>query len=135
MSQNLYTKYFTVSWQELHRDAKALAWKLLSEGPWEGIITITRGGLVPAAIISRELDLRLVDTICVSSYDHKNRGDIKVLKSIEGDGEGFLLIDDLVDTGATARAAKEILPQSHFATVYVKPDGRPLVDTFITEVS
>jgi xanthine phosphoribosyltransferase len=28
-----------------------------------------------------------------------------------------------------------MLPKAHFATVYAKPEGRPLVDTFITEVS
>jgi xanthine phosphoribosyltransferase len=46
-----------------------------------------------------------------------------------------LLIDDLVDTGKTARVVKDLLPEAHFATVYAKPAGRPLVDTFITEVS
>ena len=30
---------------------------------------------------------------------------------------------------------RELLPQAHLATVYAKPAGRPLVDTFITEVS
>ena len=28
-----------------------------------------------------------------------------------------------------------MLPNAHFATVYAKPEGRPLVDTFVTEVS
>ena len=44
-------------------------------------------------------------------------------------------VDDLVDTGTTARIVRNLLPQAHFATVYAKPMGRPLVDTFITEVS
>ena len=30
---------------------------------------------------------------------------------------------------------RDLLPKAHFATVYAKPAGRPLVDTFITEVS
>ncbi len=128
-------KYFNVSWQELHRDARALAWRLLSIKKWEGIAAITRGGLVPAAIVSRELDIRLLDTICVSTYDHQKIGKPKVLKGIDHDGEGWLLIDDLVDTGTTAQIAKDILPEAHLATVYAKPEGRPLVDTFITEVS
>jgi xanthine phosphoribosyltransferase len=46
-----------------------------------------------------------------------------------------LVIDDLVDTGNTARVVREMLPRCHYATVYAKPQGRPLVDTFITEVS
>ena len=91
---------------------------------------------MPAAIIARELDIRLVDTICLSSYDWKERkGEVNTLKSFEGDGTDWLIIDDLVDTGQTARVVREIVPAAHFATIYAKPAGRPLVDTFITEVS
>jgi len=108
---------------------------LLELGPWTGIIAVTRGGLVPAAIVARELDIRLVDTVCVASYDDRAQGNITVLKKVAGDGTGWLIIDDLVDTGHTARAVREMLPKAHFATVYAKPAGRPLVDTFVTEVS
>jgi len=132
---NRYAKTFPVTWGQLHRDAKALAWRLIELGPFEGIIAITRGGLVPAAIVARELDIRLIETICVSSYAWQNQGSLDIIKRLDLDGKGWLLIDDLVDTGRTARIVREIIPQAHFATVYAKPEGRPLVDTFITEVS
>jgi xanthine phosphoribosyltransferase len=128
-------KSFPVSWDQLHRDAKALAWRLMDMGPWRAIVAITRGGLVPAAIIARELELRLIDTVCLASYDHQDQGDMKILKRIESDGEGMLIIDDLVDTGRTAKIVRDMLPKAHFASVYAKPAGRPLVDTFVTEVS
>ena len=128
-------KTFPVTWDELHRHARALAWRLLSLGPWQGIVAVTRGGLVPAAIVARELDIRLVDTVCIASYDDRTQGEITILKKVPGDGAGWLIIDDLVDTGVTAKAVREMLPKAHFATVYAKPAGRPLVDTFITEVS
>jgi xanthine phosphoribosyltransferase len=135
-----YQKTFPVSWEELHRTAKALAWRLIGQGPnngqWNGIIAITRGGLVPAAIIARELDIRLIDTVCMTSYtDDHAQGDIRLLKGVAGDGTGWLIIDDLVDTGRTAKYVREMLPKAHFATIYAKPAGRPLVDTFVTEVS
>ncbi|HDI58919.1 MAG TPA: xanthine phosphoribosyltransferase [Desulfobacteraceae bacterium] len=131
-----YRKTFPISWEQLHRDSKALAWRLLDNSYFQGIVAVTRGGLVPAAIVSRELGIRLVDTVCLSSYDWQDhKGDVEVLKRIEGDGKGWLIIDDLVDTGKTARVVRDMLPQAHFATVYAKPAGRPLVDTFITEVS
>ncbi len=130
-----YTKSFPVSWAELHRDAKALAWRLVGLGPLQGIVAVTRGGLVPAAIVARELELRLIDTLCIASYDESKQGELVVLKSVEGDGENWLIIDDLVDTGKTAARVREILPKAHFATVYAKPAGRPLVDSYITEVS
>ena len=128
---------FPVSWEELHRDSRALAWRLLEKGPWQGLIAITRGGMVPATVVARELDIRLIDTVCISSYDDRSQGKLNVLKRADGsgDGEGWLIVDDLVDTGVTAKAVRAMLPKAHFATVYAKPAGRPLVDTFITEVS
>ena len=107
-------KHFPVSWEELHRHAKALAWRMAEKGPWQGIVAVTRGGLVPAAIIARELDIRLIDTVCISSYDHQNQREARVLKGFEGDGEGWLIIDDLVDTGKTAAVLREDDPQGPF---------------------
>ncbi|WP_422368857.1 xanthine phosphoribosyltransferase [Pelagibius sp.] len=129
-------KTFPVSWDQLHRDSRALAWRLVEMGPFNGIAAITRGGLVPAAVIARELDLRMIDTICIVSYrDDNTQGELEVLKGVEHDGEGWLLIDDLVDTGKTATVVRNMMPKAHFATVYAKPAGRPLVDSFVTEVS
>jgi xanthine phosphoribosyltransferase len=136
-------KPFPVSWDQFHRDARALAWRLAAAGPFEAIVCVTRGGLVPAAIVARELGLRVVETVCIASYDHMSQGELKVLKTVAREiaalgGEGgsaVLVVDDLVDTGATAKIVREILPRAHFAAVYAKPQGKPLVDTFVTEVS
>jgi xanthine phosphoribosyltransferase len=135
-------KAFPVSWDQFHRDARALAWRLNGAGPFQAIVTVTRGGLVPAAIVARELDVRIIETICVASYDHTRQGDLRILKSVADDiqrvdrnGRGVLIVDDLVDTGKTAKVVRDLLPNAHFATVYAKPMGRPLVDTFVTEVS
>ena len=137
-------KRFPVSWDEFHRDARALAWRLAEAGPFEAIVCITRGGLVPAAIVARELNIRLNETVCVVSYqDYKRQGELHLIKGVAaevariggGEGRGVLIVDDLVDTGKTAQIVRAILPKAHFAAVYAKPMGRPLVDTFITEVS
>jgi xanthine phosphoribosyltransferase len=136
-------KAFPVSWDQFHRDARALAWRLAVAGPFKAIVCITRGGLVPAAIVARELGTRIIETVCVTSYDFQKQGDLSVLKKIADDvvnagggaGQGVLIVDDLVDTGKTAKLVREMLPKAHFATVYAKPMGRPQVDTYITEVS
>jgi xanthine phosphoribosyltransferase len=136
-----WQKNFPVSWDQFHRDARALAWRLAAAGPFRAVVAITRGGLVPAAVVARELGIRVVETVSVASYDYDKQGEIQVLKGISADvagsdgGAGVLIVDDLVDTGATARVVREMLPKAHFAAVYAKPAGRPLVDTFITEVS
>ena len=144
MARVPYEDEIIISWVELHRDARYLAETLHAKGPWKGIVAVTRGGLVPAALVARELDIRLVDTICVTSYDAgkegeirggpaQQQGNVKVLKGVPGDGEGYLLIDDLVDTGRTAQLVRQLLPKAHFATLYAKPAGRPIVDTFVKE--
>jgi len=136
-------KIFPVSWDQFHRDSRALAWRLSGAGPFEAVVCITRGGLVPAAIVARELGIRLIETVCVASYSHTSQGDLRVLKDVApaivaragGEGAGVLIVDDLVDTGQTAKVVRALLPRAHFAAVYAKPMGRPMVDTFITEVS
>ena len=95
-----YDKSFPVSWEEIHRNSKALAWRLHDISSFKGIIAVTRGGLVPAAIVARELDMRLIDTVCVSSYKEQSRSDVEFLKNktMAEDGNNWLIVDDLVDT-------------------------------------
>jgi xanthine phosphoribosyltransferase len=140
---NTYRKDFPVSWDEMHRNSKALAWKLLDKGPapggkWKGVMAITRGGLVPACIVARELEVLIVETFCISSYDHKEQGKAKILKmpeAITDQGKGWIVIDDLVDTGGTFKIIREHFPSAHYGCIYAKPKGMPTVDTFVTEVS
>jgi xanthine phosphoribosyltransferase len=108
------------------------------------VVAITRGGMAPAMIVARELDIRTVDTISVVSYHSgggkaDQRREARVLKSPDaemmGDGTGILVVDDLVDSGKTLELVRQIYPKAHFATVYAKPEGEPMVDTFITGVS
>ncbi|TMV67432.1 xanthine phosphoribosyltransferase [Thioclava sp. BHET1] len=138
-----HEKGFHVSWDQLHRDSRALAWRLDGNAPgnegWRAVVAVTRGGMAPAMIVARELDIRTVDTISVKSYNHQTQAAPHVIKApqdvVMGDGEGVLVVDDLVDTGKTLELIRELYPKAHFATVYAKPSGRPMVDTFITEVS
>jgi xanthine phosphoribosyltransferase len=143
-----HEKGFHVSWDQIHRDARALAWRLDGKGPddgaWRAVVGITRGGLVPAMIVSRELDIRVVDSISVKSYHSgggkaDQRRDAQVIKSpqtdLMRDGEGILIVDDLVDSGKTLELIRSLYPKAHYACVYAKPQGKPMVDSYITEVS
>ena len=140
-------RYATVTWDQLHRDARLLAEQLIADGPLSGIVAITRGGLIPAAIIGRELDCRLVESVSVVSYDQapeggraldgeRRQGEPTVIKhpGAAGDGTGFLIVDDLVDSGVTARLVRRLLPKARFACLYAKPAGRPFTDRFVVEV-
>ncbi|MCB9596871.1 MAG: xanthine phosphoribosyltransferase [Sandaracinaceae bacterium] len=138
MSAHRYTRDVFISWDELHRDCRELCRRLLETGrTFDSIVAVTRGGLIPAAVVARELDVRLVDTICVVSYrggQGQEQADAEVLKAPAGDGAGCLLLDDLVDTGKTASKIRELLPEAFFATVYAKPEGQPLTDLCIREI-
>lgn len=137
-----HEKGFHVSWDQLHRDARALAWRL-DGNPWRAIVGVTRGGMVPAMIVARELDIRTIDTISIKSYkgvgSEAGQSDLQVLKrpdpALMGDGEGILVVDDLVDSGRTLELIREMYPKAHFATVYAKPKGKPMVQSYVTEVS
>jgi xanthine phosphoribosyltransferase len=134
-------KSFPLSWEELHRDAKTLAGHLLELGPWKGMVAVTRGGLAPAAIVARALDIRLIETVWVigyepDDYNPQQVNEVSIIKAparVE-DGEGWLVVDDLVDTGRTAEVLRKLMPKAHFAVIYAKPLGRPLVDTYVTEI-
>ncbi|MEM9717262.1 MAG: xanthine phosphoribosyltransferase, partial [Pseudomonadota bacterium] len=124
-----YQKGFHVSWDRLHDDARRLAVMLNGTdlepaGGWRAILAITRGGLAPAMIVARELDVRTVETISIKSYNKQTQGDIRILKSpdaeLMGDGAGVLIVDDLVDSGKTLEVVRQHYPKAHFATVYAK---------------
>jgi xanthine phosphoribosyltransferase len=125
---------FYVSWEAFHRATKELARQLLGQN-FTAIVAVSRGGLVPAAIIARELNIRVLDSICVASYQHDKQGSLSVLKDASlADSEQLLIVDDLVDTGETAKALRERFPKARFVTVYAKPQGKPLVDNYVTDI-
>jgi xanthine phosphoribosyltransferase len=132
---------FPVSWDQFHRDSRALAWRLSGIRQWRALVAVTRGGMVPAAIVARELGIRVIETVGIASYDYDKQGDIAVLKKIAAEimgdkqGEDVLVVDDLVDTGKTGLVVKQMLPKCHLAAVYAKPQGRAVVDSYVTEVS
>lgn len=128
-------KKYTVTWDMLQMYGRELSSRLLPGSQWKGIIAVSRGGLVPAAILARELSIRYVDTVCISSYDYDHQREKVILKRAEGDGEGFIVIDDLVDTGGTAHSIREMYPKAKFVTIFAKPAGRELVDDYVIDIN
>jgi len=129
-------RYLMISWEQFHRDARTLASKLLDKGPFDKIVCVTRGGLIPAGIIARELEIRFIDTLCIVGYDDESRGkQADILKKPEGDGEGVVIIDDLVDSGRTGKIVRQLYPKAYFVTLYAKPEGLSTVDDYVAPVN
>ena len=135
-----------ISWDRLHADCRLLSLRLREKPAFAAMIAVTRGGLVPAAIVARELSIRAVETVSVVSYrGETGQGETvqaaaAILKPIapaylEAAGAGLVVVDARVATGQTVRLLRQLLPRAHFACVYAKPAGRPLVDTVIADVS
>jgi xanthine phosphoribosyltransferase len=101
-------RHVAISWDQIQRDAALLAERLVRLGPFEGIVAVARGGMVPAALVSRSLGIRRVETISAVTYDGETMGEPELLNFPKnaGSGEGWLIIDDLVDTGTTMRIVR-----------------------------
>ena len=128
---------YVVTWDMFQMHARKLSERLLPASQWKGIIAVSRGGLFPAAVLARELGLRHIETVCIASYhDHNNQGELQVLHAaqVPNGGEGFIVVDDLVDTGNTARAIRQMYPNAKVVTVFAKPAGAELVDDYVIDI-
>jgi len=131
-------KYLRISWSQFNEDTVSLSKKLINQN-WKGIVAITRGGLVPANILAYELDIKLIDTICISSYDDQDQKNANIIKKPESadikDGSGWLVVDDLIDTGKTAEIIRAHYPKATFVTTYAKTHGKAFVDHYSIETT
>jgi xanthine phosphoribosyltransferase len=130
-----FIRRVTVSWEELDVQSRRLAASVKGLKPWRGIIAVARGGLVPAAIVAYELDVRMVDTLCISTYDRQHQREAEIVKAIAGDGENMLVVEDIVDTGVTGKIIREMLPKCYFAAIFAKPKGSEYADKTMIDVA
>ncbi len=136
-------KEYHISWEKILGDAKKLADKIKDKGDFHGLIAITRGGLVPAGLIAQELEIKKIETIGISSYEtsavterDEEYREYEITKEMQGvgDGEGWLVVDDLVDSGQTAKVVKELAPKALYCVLYAKPQGEEQADLFVERV-
>lgn len=119
-----------VSWDEVQGLCQSLAHKISEEShrDFDKILAISRGGLFPAGLLARALNIRMIDTVCIASYDEDRHHDPVLLKEFHPDFlEGALIVDDMANTGATLRLLKSRLLNPHFATLFIKPQSEGLV--------
>ena len=131
-----------LTWERFGTAARELAAQVVADGFTPSIvISVARGGLVLGGAMTYALGVKLADAINVEFYTdvHETLSDPVLLSPMLDTefivGRRVLVVDDVVDTGRTARIVREMVPRAHFATIYAKPAGREQVDTFITEVS
>jgi len=138
MITEIYIKKLNINWNKIHEDATVLSNMISNISKnWKGILSVTRGGLFPALITAQNLNIHLIDTICIQSYIKETREEINIIKHntiVENDGEDWIIIDDLVDTGNTMSAIKNLFPKAFFGTIYAKPMGKFAIDIFVHDI-
>jgi xanthine phosphoribosyltransferase len=118
-----------LSWDAVHRDTITLAHQIKDKGSWKKIVAVTRGGLIPTAILVQYLDIRLIDTVCIATYSAKNQpGRAEIFKTLYDESDQILVVDDLVDTGKTFEVLRGFLPQATYVSLYYKPKGKQWLD-------
>ena len=133
MTNSSDRNFIKLTWQDMETYAKRLAEHVrptMEEKHITKLCAITRGGLIPAALLAKELDLRYIDTICISSYDGTESKELKIMKIMEGSGEDFLIVDEIAETGKTIEAVRKRLPNATFATLFATKEGEKHVDFY-----
>lgn len=122
-----------ITWDNFHQDVKNLSKNIKLLGHFNKIVAVSRGGLIPAGIMSYELGIRDVEVINISSYDEDIQRcgeDVKLSTCVSTVDEKTLIVDDLSDTGNTFNIIRKLFPEGKYAAVYAKPLGINSVDIY-----
>ena len=135
-----------VSFYQIDFLARSIA-KKFKEDRITHVIGLARGGLIPATIISYELDVPLL-SYAISSYDDTTKADkFKVqqvvhfddLKSLSETDPHVLVVDDICDTGDTMHYIRNTATlagiKSKYATLFTKKKHRKFLDHYGVVIS
>jgi len=120
--ERIYYDYDTFT-----RDLKALADK--SEGGYDALVAIARGGMTMAHMLGEYWDIRPVFVINAIGYDATEKRDRVHLFNVP-DLKGYkkvLIVDDIADSGETLEAVRQTLEEKNpgirfqSATLFYKP--------------
>ena len=121
-------KQVFVSYHDSHTDCIELAKIIKKKFKPEKLILISRGGLIPGSIIANYLGIQDIDVIAMKTYSNRKRTNkIEIFKRIKSQKK-LVVIDDLVDSGETAKIVKSMMPNSKFVTLYAKTSGKKQAD-------
>lgn len=118
----MYMKFIKPSWQKVSGMCRELA-KMVSPFRPDWIVGISRGGLVPARLLSDHMDIQNVSIIRVEFYKKigktKNAPTISQQLPVNVKGKRVLVVDDVADSGRSLAVAKEHIKKAGAADVKI----------------
>lgn len=128
-----------LNWTNIEEAVSSLAVSIESHHcSFDRILAVARGGLIPAAMLSHRLGIKEVGSLQLESYVGANREKLRMYAPLlpkaaginnlqmwgafaaKWDNPKTLIVDDLYDTGETARWVREMFPDMVIATLYWK---------------
>ncbi len=96
---------------------------------YDNILVVTRGGMVPACLISEKTNIRNILVAAVMFYDGQHRREEPIFLQFPEDTQVYrrkvLVVDDVWDTGQTVMAVRERLKRAgatpDVAVLHFKP--------------
>ena len=111
--------------EEIVRRSEELGKTLTEDYTWRNVLTVAllRGAVPFLAELIKHIDLDVqYDFMDVSSYDGTDSsGDVRIIKDLDTSVKGLdiLLVEDIVDTGRTLLAVKQLLKHRGAASVRI----------------
>lgn len=123
-----------MNWGTFQEEIELLSHKI--EGDFDLIVGITRGGLIPARLLSSLLDVKKVFCLSVEKDGEERKVVTTILEDILN--KKILLVEDILETGRTLRVAKAYL-ESKGAIVktgclYRMPHAEIVPDYFLRQI-
>ncbi len=119
-----------LTWKGIE-DAVSRATPTLAPMRFKHLVAITRGGLIPTALLANTLNIRDIGCIMARSYkDDRSRESVKVSRppcSFVYNNPQTLFVDDITDTGHTMAVIARMYPNAWRFALVTKPQGRPYV--------
>lgn len=130
-----------LSWLSIEAGVSMLMKRIADPQAILGIIAIARGGLIPGAMLAHKLGIRNIVSLGIASYStERKQGRMVPLFSdgglprqlLRNEGKGWLIVDDLVDSGNSMQYAKRLLPEAKTAALMVKRNAAYRPDFYVS---
>lgn len=123
-----------MEWSEVDKQIQLLASKCTKKP--DVIVGLVRGGVIPARLLAKYLGIKEMYCITVSKHGDERSVTTEINENLAG--KMILLVEDVIETGASLIAAKEYLDmlgaKVKTASIYFQPQTKIIPDYYFAEI-